>query len=53
MKKENILRIIYIVATIISIAFLAWVFLSFIDIAAHNLDETPVYKCWNMFLMFF
>lgn len=34
-----------------SISFLLWVFLSWIDVALHNLDPEPVYQWWNLFMI--
>lgn len=35
--------------TIAMIIFMAWFVASYIDIIAHNLDDEPMYKVWNLF----
>ena len=35
--------------TITMIIFLVWFVMSYMDIIAHNLDDEPVYKAWNLF----
>lgn len=31
----------------------AWMFISFIDIAIHNIEPNPVYQIWNFFTLLF
>ena len=31
----------------------AWVFISWIDVAMHNLEPNPVYQIWNFFTLIF
>lgn len=33
--------------------FELWVFISWIDIIAHNMKPDPVYQIWNFFTLFF
>lgn len=32
---------------------LAWAFVSFVDVVAHNVDPNPVYHTWNIFILLF
>lgn len=45
-KIENIVGII-------ALAFIAWVFFSWLNVMAHNMDASPVYATWNFFTIFF
>lgn len=49
MKKA--LHIMEIVITVISIIFLIWFGISYIEIISKNLGENPVYSNYNLFIM--
>lgn len=49
-KIENIIANI---VGIISIPFIAWVFISWMEIVAFNLEPGHIYNTWNFFVMFF
>ena len=53
MKTYNIWKIISIVLWVLTAVFMAWAFISWVEIIAKNLTENPVYHCWNMFILFF
>lgn len=36
-----------------STTFIAWLFLSWLDVVLHNMDPEPVYRAWNFFALFF
>lgn len=36
-----------------SVLFILWVFISWADVVAHNLDPEPVYQVWNIFTLLF
>jgi hypothetical protein len=38
---------------IISIAFIAWVIISWFNVISHNLDASPTYAVWNFFTIIF
>ena len=42
-------KIIEMLITFLSIMFILWFAASYIDVIAHNLDENPTYKIWNLF----
>lgn len=42
-------RIIEMLITVLGIVFVFWFAASYIDVIAHNLDEHPTYKIWNLF----
>lgn len=42
-------KIIEMLITFLSIMFILWFVASYFDVIAHNLDEHPTYKIWNLF----
>jgi hypothetical protein len=39
-------------ATLVSIALIAWFFISFMDVVIHNNVGVPTYHDWNLFNIF-
>ena len=42
-------RIIEMLLTVAFIIMMFWFAASYFDVIAHNLDEHPIYKVWNIF----
>lgn len=50
MKLSNIITT---AASVLLVAFFAWIGCSFLDTVTHNLGPEPVYAAWNLFAMIF
>lgn len=50
MKLSNIITA---AASVLLVAFFAWIGCSFLDTIAHNIIPEPVYAAWNLFAMIF
>lgn len=50
MKLSNLITT---AASVMLVAFFAWIGCSFFDTIAHNLSPEPVYAAWNLFAMIF
>ena len=54
MKKVNkIGSWIFFIVTIISVLFLMWFAISFVEVISKNLSENPTYWNFNLFKVFF
>lgn len=49
----RVTKMLGIAVQVVSLAFLVWVFASWIDVAMHNLSPEPVYQIWNFFTIMF
>lgn len=49
LKLKKLIKAITDIIAIIIFMLLAWMFISWIDVIAHNLDPEPVYQAWNIF----
>lgn len=52
-RKRNYWRILSTIITVISIAFLGWIFISWVDIIADNMMPNPHHYPWNFFVILF
>lgn len=54
MKKYrlNKVKFAWFIATVISLAFIGWVAVSYVDVVAHNLAGGHNYPAWNAFEIF-
>lgn len=51
MQKKKYISKIDIITGAIFCLFIAWLFMSFIEIMANNLKPDPVYSGWNFFIL--
>lgn len=50
--NKKVVKVIEYILCGISISFLLWLLLSWIDVVLHNLNSEPVYQWWNLFMIF-
>ena len=50
--NKKVVKVIEYILCGISISFLLWLLLSWIDVVLHNLNPEPVYQWWNLFMIF-
>ena len=49
--NKKVVKVIEYILCGISISFLLWLLLSWIDVVLHNLNPEPVYQWWNLFMI--
>ena len=49
---KKVFRYLYNILYGAGIAFMVWLFLSWVDVVSHNMDPNPVYQVWNLFQLF-